>query len=317
MEPLRPISYVRELRQWDEDDRPLRRAVRSGQAVRIHRGAFMSLKDWGALTREQRHRHQAVAATRAGRSRPTLSHLSAAIVWGAPTVDPLPRVVDVLSTPATGTRTEGGYRRHATTRPDVDVCLLGDVPITGFVRTMAEYAAQANFVDAVVALDWAFRAAREGESKPSTTPTQVLRVAEELDIQRGRRKLLRAVSFADPKSGSPGESASRVGMHVSGFPPPELQVEFRDHDGLVGFSDFWWPDFGLVGEFDGLVKYTDQRFTKGQSIDEIVIAEKKREDRLRALPRVHGVSRWLWAEALFSHQLATTLIRAGLPRARR
>jgi hypothetical protein len=311
--PLRPISYVRDFRGAEDDDRPLRRAVRAGDLVRIHRGAFMSSTDWKALDREQQHRHQAIAATRAGRSHPTLSHRSAAVVWGVPFIDPLPRVVDVLSTPATGTRSEGGYRRHATPHPDLDVCTLDGARVTGFDRTLAEYVGQTSFTSAVVALDWAFRAATPDDPKPATDPARILETADALGMVRGRRKLTRAVAFADPRSGSPGESASRVGMHVMGIPAPELQVEFRDSRGRIGYVDFWWKELGLIGEFDGLVKYTNQQFRKGRSIDEIVVAEKQREDRLRALPEVRGVVRWVWAEALTPHALGRVLVAAGLP----
>lgn len=311
--PLRGISYVRELREVGDDDRPLRRAVRVGEMVRIHRGAFMTMNDWMSLDRVQRHRHQAVAATRAGRSNPTLSHRSAAVLWGVPLLDRPPHVVDVLSTLATGTRTEGGYSRHATAHPDLDIDQIGGVRITGFVRTLAEYAAQAPHVDAVVALDWAFRPTRPDAPKPVTDGASVLAMAEALGIRRGLRRIRRAVDFADGQSGSPGESASRVAMHVIGAPRPELQVEFRDRRGRIGFVDFWWPELGIIGEFDGLVKYTDQRFTGGAPIEDIVIAEKKREDRLRGLPQVNGVVRWLWAEATVPRALAGQLRVAGVP----
>ncbi len=99
-------------------------------------------------------------------------------------------------------------------------------------------------------------------------------------------------------------------MHLQGLPTPMLQQEFRDHRGLIGIVDFWWPEFGLIGEFDGLGKYTREEMLAGRSPAEAVVAEKLREDRLRALgPRV---VRWGWETAISPPRLADTLRRAGL-----
>lgn len=89
---------------------------------------------------------------------------------------------------------------------------------------------------------------------------------------------------------SPLESVSRVRLVALGLPEPALQVPFFDDDGLVGYVDMWWPEFGVIGEADGAMKYDD-----GISA---VIAEKRREDRLRALG--HVVVRWSWSE-IFRH----------------
>ncbi|MEO5920648.1 MAG: hypothetical protein ABIQ01_05835 [Pseudolysinimonas sp.] len=128
---------------------------------------------------------------------------------------------------------------------------------------------------------------------------------------KGRRKLRRALAFADPRSGSPGESISRAVMHEYGFPAPELQTEFRDRRGLAGIVDFWWPEFQLIGEFDGRSKYTDDVLLGGRTPADVVIAEKAREDRLRALgPRV---TRWDWMTVI-GEGLGMHLVQAGLPR---
>jgi hypothetical protein len=99
-------------------------------------------------------------------------------------------------------------------------------------------------------------------------------------------------------------------MHLQGLPAPILQKEFRDGAGLIGYVDFWWPEFELIGEFDGLGKYTRTEMLAGRSPAEVVIAEKVREDRLRALgPRV---VRWGWESAISPPRLAEVLRRAGL-----
>ena len=47
---------------------------------------------------------------------------------------------------------------------------------------------------------------------------------------------------------------------------------------LVGRTDFAWPEYGLLGEFDGRGKYL-RNLKQGQSVADVVMAEKAREDR--------------------------------------
>jgi hypothetical protein len=119
-----------------------------------------------------------------------------------------------------------------------------------------------------------------------------------------------AVSFADPGSGSIGESISRVNIHLAGFPPPLLQVPFHDSDGLIGYADFYWPDIRLIGEFDGRVKYGDATYARGRLPEEVVWAEKLREDRLRA--QVRSLARWDWGVATNQRLLSQRLREHGL-----
>jgi hypothetical protein len=236
-------------------------------------------------------------------------------MWGVPLLAGTPKYVHVLSSLAVGSRTEGGFRRHATPFPDLDVEAIRGLPITSLARTMADFARVMPFSSAVAAIDWAIRPSTQKAPKPFTTKDAILSIADQLEIVRGRRKIERAVAFADGQSGSPGESLSRVQLKLLGFPRPELQTEFRDHSGLIGFVDFWWPDFNLIGEFDGVSKYIRHEFTHGLSAAEVVIAEKNRENRLRA--RGPNVSRWDWPTVHLPHILRSQLIAAGLPSSRR
>lgn len=136
-----------------------------------------------------------------------------------------------------------------------------------------------------------------------------------LDIRRGRRRAERAIAFADARSGSPGETLSRVRMWEAGLPAPELQVPFSDRAGRIGVVDFWWPQYDLIGEFDGVSKYVRDEFTGGRDPAEVVIAEKVREDRLRALGP--AVARWGWSVAWAPYALQAQLRDRGLPSSRR
>lgn len=95
-----------------------------------------------------------------------------------------------------------------------------------------------------------------------------------------------------------------------GAPMPMLQHEFFDAMGSIGFVDFWWPECTVVGEFDGRGKYRRDEYTGGRPIEEIVFAEKERENRLRALGL--GVVRWDWPVAMDLRALERRLRQGGV-----
>jgi hypothetical protein len=86
-----------------------------------------------------------------------------------------------------------------------------------------------------------------------------------------------------------------------------------DRWGLIGFGDFAWDD--LVGEFDGRVKYADPGMLNGRTPSEVVVQEKRREDRARATGR--RVVRWLWWDVQPGGALGQILLDAGLRPVRR
>lgn len=83
-------------------------------------------------------------------------------------------------------------------------------------------------------------------------------------------------------------------LHRVGLGPSTLQLEVRTPRGaLVGRSDFGWEKEGVLGEFDGRVKY-GRLLRPGQSPGDAVFEEKRREDALR--DEGWGVVRWTWDE---------------------
>jgi hypothetical protein len=100
-----------------------------------------------------------------------------------------------------------------------------------------------------------------------------------------------AVEFADGRSESVGESLSRVRMADAGLPPPELQLNvFGALGDWLARPDFCWEELGVLGEFDGRVKYLGTR----EEVARAVMQEKRREARLREMGWV--VVRWEWAD---------------------
>jgi hypothetical protein len=95
-------------------------------------------------------------------------------------------------------------------------------------------------------------------------------------------------------SESAGESVSRVRLHEEGLPTPELQQSiYDDHGQFVARVDFCWQEYRTIGEFDGKIKY-GRMLKSGQSVEDVLFAEKRREDALRELG--WQIVRWLWAD---------------------
>ena len=304
------IALVSDLRRLDVDSRPLQRAVVRGDVVRIHRGAYVSAEQWAGLDRHERYRKQVMAAGLASQGRPVLSHQSAAALWGIPIIGQWPSLVHVVTTVAAGTRRENGFHRHARQIDDSDVVEFDGVRMTSFARTLIDLARETSFASAVAGLDWSLRP----PGPNARSRIRIEQLQEYFDTQewtRNRRKVHRALEFASPLAETPGESLSRVVIHELGFPQPELQVRVEDRDGLAGISDFGWDGIRLLGEFDGLIKYTRAMARTGEPLEGIIVREKVREDRMRATGR--GMTRWLWSDALAVRPLYEKLTAAGLP----
>ena len=124
----------------------------------------------------------------------------------------------------------------------------------------------------------------------------------------GTRQARRAIALLDPRSESPGESVSRVRLHQEGLPAPEPQQDIHDEERrLVALVDFSWKQQRTIGEFNGKIKY-GRLLKPGQSIEDVVFAEKVREDALRDLG--WQIVRWLWADLYRPGVIRDRVLRA-------
>lgn len=268
--------------------------ARPATHVRVRRGVYVDSSDWAEKEREARHfvRMQAVCASM--RSAPVFSHQSAALIWGLPVVG-VPMPVQLIAAGRVGVRSQRGIRWHNDAVRDDEIVEVGGLLVTNLERTLIDLARTCSFAAAVAALDAGIRDRIESPIAGRVRGASTGRLHELVALGAGRRGIRAArvnVAFADARSGSAGESVSRANLHLLGFPAPELQVPFRRHDGGVDIVDFDWPELGTFGEFDGRGKYLRDEYTADTPIEEIVLAEKEREDRIRR-HRPFGV-RWGW-----------------------
>lgn len=298
------LLLVRHRNHTGLDAGALKRAEARREVVRLRCGAFVRTAVWDALTRDEQIRLEVAAANEVHRGRFIASHRSAAALWGAPRIRKHDGLVHQRVSLTTGSRTESGIRKHAVGDVDLHLAEVEGITVTDIDRTVLDLAATEPFAAAVAVADWALRV--------HTTKDRLLTTLEEWDPARGRTRIERVVDFADGAAQGPGESVSRVQMFESGLTMPVLQRPFEDHRGPIGFVDFYWPDFNLIGEFDGFVKYKKPEFMKGRTDSEVLTDEKEREDRLRATDEHPGVTRWIWTTLSPVGQLAAQLRRAGV-----
>jgi hypothetical protein len=265
----------------------------------VRHGVWIAERDWSTLNPEQQHAAFVHATSLClGRDDPVFALTSAAAVWGLPRIEPWPDAVRVLVREEERGRGTSLARPHVG-RPSPGVEVAG-LRVTSVARTVIDLARTGSLPTAVAAADHALRhslcSRRELEEELDAVPPRV----------RGRIVARLAVELADPLSMSPGESLSRVQMFLLNVPKPVLQEAVHDENGLVGIVDFGWP--GVVGEFDGRVKYRVGDEDVGDP-QEVLWREKQREDRLR---RQRRVARWSWSTARDRVRLGRLLASAGI-----
>jgi hypothetical protein len=268
-------------------DGELARMVRRGDLLRLQRGAYLPAETGTVPSAAERHRVIIAATIRGLRIPGVVGHASAAVLHGLPLWRvPLGRV-HVIRRPPAGGSGSNRVHLHVTRLPVHEVTVADDVEVTTVTRTIVDLARTAPFESAVIAADAAL-AAR------GTTPQQLLDCLDAMGPGPGTRRATRVVEFADGRSGSVGESRSRVLMRRLALPTPELQFPVRRMDGsLVGRSDFGWPAARTLGEFDGRVKY-GRLLRAGQQPGDAVFEEKRREDEMRDIG--WEVARWTWVD---------------------
>jgi hypothetical protein len=266
----------------------------------VRRGVWVPSSRWASLRAGQRYEalvHATVLQCRTPEE-VVVAGPSAAALWGLPRIEPWPDHVVVLDAEATMGASRFIRPRHGA--PVVPMVLRG-VRVTPVPRTLADLGSAGTLETAVAAADAALR------RRLCTLDDLTREVAALPAGSKGRRKARLMVDLADGRSGSTGESLSRVQMFRANLPRPRLQTEFSDAQGRIGFVDFEWQ--GLIGEFDGRVKDKVPSDATPQEAGEIVWREKLREDRLR---RHKPVTRWVWATAKDTSTLARHLMAAGL-----
>lgn len=270
----------------------------ASRIARIRRGVYTASGLWEDLEAADRYRMFVVATVACMRTQPLLCGLSAAAMWGLPIVGGWPTTVEVLQSRGGPGSSGNIVRRRVTQTPTAQE--VDGLALTSPARTVLDVARSNDFAAALTVADAALRA------QLCTAADLDAELATVSPRARGRVAAADVVRLADGRSESPGESLSRARMWELGLPQPQLQVPLTDAHGTYGRGDFGWP--GVVGEFDGKLKYAPNEVT-GTTAQDVLWREKLREDRIRCHARV---VRWTWADALGTQAMARKLAEAGV-----
>jgi hypothetical protein len=301
------VFLRREALEHGYTDADLQIGLRAGVLVRIRQGGYTFGDVWSVADEVGRHQLRAHAVLRSHDTRIALSHTSAAVEHGLRLFQPDLRRIHVTCLGRPIARTTDDIVYHQGGCSEDDLMLVGRHQVVKPVRAALEASSLTTVAGGMVILD----------------SVVDLDMASVDDIEAGfarftgwpnSRKLQITVRLVRKGSNSVGESLSRYTMWSQHLPEPELQFEVRDEWGnLIGVTDFAWPAYGVLGEFDGMVKYGRLR-RDGESPGDAVEREKKREDALRAETGWLMV-RLVWEE-LFRPGPTAAKIRRQLERGR-
>lgn len=270
----------------------------------VRHGVWMTSTHWHELDPTGRHAAFVAATALRCRAEPGLvfSHTSAAAVWGLPRIESWPSVTHVLQEDSSAGSSQLVRRHAAGGGEPVRWVRLRGLRVTPPADTVVALARTSTLHSALAAADAALR-------HGLCSPTELALAAGELAPRaRGRPRALLVAQLADAGSMSAGESLSRSQMFLHRIPRPELQVAHTDDNGLIGLVDFQWE--GVVGEFDGAIKYGLTETGSSREHAQILFSEKQREDRLRR--RGLKVARWVYADALTPARMLRLLAEQGV-----
>lgn len=280
MDPLR--SIVDELHFFTRqhaiaagyDDRTIAREVRARRWVRFRRGYYTFADIWASSTPEGQHLIRARAVLDSLGDAAVLSHVSACLVagvdaWGLP----LERV-HVTRLDGGAGRIEADVVHHEGFVGNDEVVDVGGVRILRPARCVLEAASRGTAEHGLVLLNSALH-------KGLCT---IEELGDQFDVMAywpHMRHLHVPIRMCTSKAESVGESRGLWLFWQQHLPAPVLQHEVFDTRGiLIGRTDWAWPKFRGLGEFDGKVKY-GRLLKPGQDPGEAVFDEKRREDQLR------------------------------------
>ncbi len=310
-QPADDISFSRDESRLGPSRRSLSRAATKGIARRIARGAYLPEIEWQNASPRVRYLSRVIAVALTRRTAPVVSHWSAAAFYDLPRVGAWPGDVHLTVTEGASSGSKNGIAKHRSRLLDDDIVDFGGIAVTSLSRTVLDIAATSPFRDAVTVADAVLLIDRFGRRNPLTTREALESAWLRAQPMKAPARTRAVLAFAETGAESPIESVSRVTMRTIGVPRPELQTAHYDRHGLIGVTDFSWPGFRAVGEADGDQKYLDPQYRGGRSADQVVLDEKRREDRLRAVSL--QVARWPWAVALSPRLLRERLVGIGLP----
>lgn len=271
------VRLRRDLLAAGWNDRAIRLALRCGDLVRVRHGAYADGVVWRTLAKEAQYAVRCRAAYQQARADVVLSHTSALPFFSAPMWGIDLAAVHLTRGDNRAGRREAGVRQHRGRILDADVETVHGLKVMAPTRAALETTTVAAAEPALAVVNFLLHA--------GATTTALLRERYECEVDHWPHTLKTnlVLKLADPRIESVGESRVLWLLDQAGWPLPEPQYEVLDNSGRVfARLDFAWPELGVWLEFDGRVKY-EKLLTPGESVTDVVLREKKREETIAAL----------------------------------
>jgi len=285
------------------DDRSIRRLVADGVLVKVRRGAYSDKPNHDLLDAGGRHGLRARAVSQQACTPVVLSHVSALPEYDAPTWGLDLSEVHVTRPDGRAGRREAGVRQHCGAVLEGDYIERNGLLVMTPPRLVLEVTTVASAEAGLVVANHFLHCGM-------TTKEELLEryaLVERWPYSLRTRLVLHR---ADARVETVGESRTLHLIADAGLPTPECQYPIRDEAGRVlYYVDFAWPELGVFLEFDGRVKY-EKLLRPGQKASDVVLAEKRREQRICELTGWRCI-RIDWSDlAKAAHTIA--LLRAAL-----
>lgn len=278
-------------------DSQLRAAVHEKHLVKLRHGYYSPASYVATLDPTQRHALLARAVHHRLGDRYVLVGISACAVQGVELWHEDLTTVHVARIDGRTGRREAGVRYHDfPVDPSTDVVSVGAAVAIAPAHAVWHASCDQSVESGLVCMNSALH-------RQIVSSDELEARAPEFVRWQGSRGARISHRLADSRIETVGESRAFFLCWQHNLPAPEPQFEvFNASGGMIGRSDFAWEAYRHLAEFDGKVKYV-RYLRPGESVSDVVLREKAREDLLRA--ELFGMTRIIWIELAPARRLRT------------
>ncbi|NQX11991.1 hypothetical protein HQQ80_10175 [Microbacteriaceae bacterium VKM Ac-2855] len=234
----------------------------------------------------------------------------AALLHGIPLLGRIETDVSILSRRSGGSRRRNGLVERRFAQPLL-LDIIDGIVTTSIVDTVLDIARTSRDPRAgIIALDHTLHRVERAGGDPEAMRAALDARRREFGGGRGTASAKRLIAFADAGAESPLESISRLVIEQAGLPTPVLQKTWRLADGRQARTDFYFEQADVVGEADGMEKYSLGPGPRDEAILNSTQAEKERDELLRACGS--RTTHWTWLDAWTVSPLLRKLRLAGV-----
>ena len=291
----------------DAQRRSFKRRVASDELLSPYRGIYIRTEYWESLTPIERTLH-VVRTLQQRHPDWVFAGTTAACAYNYDHSFSLHGELPIyIASPRTDSTGDCKQLRRIRMNP-ISYTLAGQIKVTSVSRTLLDCGLNLNFQQALPIFD---SAARNGINVHSA-----LDLCHQLHLDSARISSLCAYTNALSENG--GESTLRAAIIDLGYVVPQLQCRFDNpaNPNAPLRADFIWKlpqGKVIVAEYDGMEKYVMNDKMDRKTIQSKVLAERQREDVLRA-QGVTLIIRLDYDDIIHPRQLDRKLNAAGIPK---